>query len=142
MAKGTTFKNDLLQLIFNGVAISNIADNATTSPITNLYISLHTADPTDSGDQSTSECTYTGYARQALLRTSSGWTVTTNSVSPASDVDFPEATAGSETATHLVVGTDLTGTGKILYSGSISPTIAIAAGVIPRITTGTTITED
>ncbi len=45
MSKGNTFENDLLKLIFNATAIANIADNAGSSPLTNLYVSLHTADP-------------------------------------------------------------------------------------------------
>ena len=81
MAKGATFDNDWLKLIFNAVNIASLADNTATSPLTNLYVSLHTADPTASGNQSSSEANYTGYARVAVARTTGGWTVTTNSVS-------------------------------------------------------------
>lgn len=143
MSKGDTFENDLLQLIFNGVAIANIADNAATAPLTNLYVSLHTGTgPGEAGDQTTNECTYTGYARKDVLRTSGGWTITGNSVNPAAVIAFPAATAGSETATYMAIGTDSAGTGKVLYHGAISPTIAISAGVTPRLTTATQITED
>ena len=38
-AKGSTFSNDLLKLIFNATAIANIADNAASGPLTNLYVS-------------------------------------------------------------------------------------------------------
>lgn len=79
MSKGNTFENDFLKLVFNATAIANIADNAATSPLTNLYVSLHTADPGEAGDQTTSEITYTSYARVAVARTSGGWTVTANS---------------------------------------------------------------
>lgn len=99
MSKGNTFENDLLKLIFNATAIANIADNAATSPLTNLYVSLHTADPGEAGDQTTNEAAYTSYARVAVARTSGGWTITDNSVSPNSDITFPEATGGSETLT-------------------------------------------
>lgn len=142
MSKGDTFENDLLKLIFQATAIGNIADNAASSPLTSLYVSLHTADPGDAGNQTTSECAYTSYARVAVLRSASGWTVTGNSVSPAANIDFPAATGGTETATHFGVGTASSGAGKLLYSGAISPTIAISAGVTPRLTTATTITED
>jgi hypothetical protein len=142
MSKGNTFENDLLKLIFNATAIANMADNAATSPLTNLYVSLHTGDPGEAGSQTTSECAYTSYARVAVARTSGAWTVTNNSVSPAANIDFPEATGGSETATYFAVGTASTGTGKVLYSGPISPTIAISTGVTPRLTTATAITED
>ncbi len=140
-AKGSTFDNDLLKLIFNGTAIANLADNASSSPITNIYISLHTASPTASGNQSSNEATYTSYARVAVARTSGGWTVTGGSVSPVSTISFPAATGGSETITYIGIGTASSGTGKLLYWGSISPTIAVANGVTPQLTTATTISE-
>ena len=142
MSKGNTFESDLLKLIFNGTTIANIADNAGTSPLTNLYVSLHTGDPGEAGDQTTNEATYTNYARVAVARSGSGWTVTGNSVSPAAAIAFPTATGGSETITHAAVGTDASGAGKLLYSGSISPTIEVVSSVVPSLTTATTITED
>lgn len=142
MSKGNTFENDLMKLIFNATAIANIADNAGTSPLTHLYGSIHTGDPGEAGDQTTNECTYPSYARVAVARSGSGWTVSGNSVSPAANIDFPTATGGTETATHWAVGTASSGTGKVLYKGPISPTIAISSGVTPRLTTATTVTED
>lgn len=146
MSKGDTFENDLLKLIFNGTAIANIADNAAASPLTNLYLALHTADPGESGSQTTSECNYTSYARQAVARTSGGFTVTANSVSPAAEVVFPNptnATSLPQTALFFSIGTAVSGTGKILYSGAISPTIVISnTGTSPRLGTGTAVTED
>jgi len=142
MSKGNTFENDLLELIFNATAIANIADNAGTSPLTNLYVALHTSDPGEASNQTSNECAYTSYARVAVARTSGGWTITANSVSPTANIDFPVATGGTETATHVSIGTDSTGTGKILYYGAITPYISISTGVTPRIGTGTTITED
>ena len=68
--KTTTWANDLLKLLFQAVPIANIADNATTAPLTLLYISLHTADPGAAGAQNTSEAAYTGYARVAVARPS------------------------------------------------------------------------
>jgi len=143
MSKGNTFENDWLKAIFNATPIANLLDNAASAPLTSLYVSLHTADPGEAGDQSTSEISYTGYSRVAVARTAGGWTVTANSVSPVADIVFGAMTAGAGgTATHAVVGTASTGAGKILYSGALSPTIAVATGVTPRITTGSAITED
>src|ERR1700680_2784658 len=102
--KGATFENSLLKLIFNASAIANIADNAASSPLTYLYVSLHTADPGPSGNQTTSEATYTSYVRVAVARTSSGWTVSGNSVSPNATITFPTATGGSETETYAAIG--------------------------------------
>lgn len=142
--KTDVFENDLLKLIFWGTAIANIADNAATSPITNLYISLHTADPTDAAasGQSTSETTYPGYARVALARSNAAWSITGNTVTPVTNIDFGTCTAGSATISHIGIGTAASGTGKLLYAGAVTPGIAVVSGVIPRLTTATTITED
>ncbi len=144
MSKGNTFENDLLKLIFNATTIANIAINATASPLTNLYVSWHTADPGEAGDQTTNEASWTNYARVAVARTSGGWTVTANSVSPVANIDQVLAATGggTVTCTHWAVGTDPTGTGKILYSGTLTPNTAVQSGVTARITPASTITED
>lgn len=143
MSKSDTFENDLVKLIFNGTPIANLADNAAAGPLTNLYVALHTADPGEAGNQATNEVGYAGYARAAVARTSGGWVITGNSVSPAAGIEFPEMTGGANsTATHASIGTAASGAGKILYSGSLGPTIAYALGVTPRIKTTSTITED
>lgn len=145
MAAKTTgaaqYANNLLKLIMNATAYANVADNAATSPLTNLYVSLHTATPGSGGSQTTNEAAYTGYARVAVARTSGGWTVTTNSVSPAATIAFPAATAGSETETFFGIGTASSGAGNLLYFGAISPTIAVANGVTPQLTTASAVTE-
>jgi len=143
MSKGDTFENDFLRLVFQATAISGLADNAASSPLTSLYVSLHVADPGEGGSQTTNEAAYPAYARVAVARTAGGWTVTGNSVSPAADVVFPARSgAGTETITHFAVGTVPSGAGKILYSGAGSPTVAVTLGIAPRVLAGTTITED
>lgn len=141
MGKGSTWENSLLKLLFQAVAIANIADNAASSPFTNLYISLHTADPTSAGNQTSNEIAYTSYARVAVARTSGGWTITGNVITPASTISFPAGTGGSGTATFLGIGTASSGTGILLYSGAISPSIVCGSGITPQLTTATTITE-
>ncbi|MCS6290349.1 MAG: hypothetical protein H8K10_15445 [Nitrospira sp.] len=141
--KSDTFENDLLKLIFNGTAIANIADNAATSPLTNLYVAFHTADPTDAGVQTASEAAYTGYARVAVARTTGGWTVTGNSVSPVANIDAGECTAScGSNLTHWSVGVAASGGSKILYAGTLSTAITMTVGTIPRLKTTTTVTED
>ncbi len=140
-AKSSTFDNSLLQLIFNATTIANIAINATTSPLTSLFVSLHTATLTTASTQTTSEAAYTSYARVGVTRTSGGWTVTGASVSPVAAITFPAATGGSETEIYFAVGTSTTGAGTILYWGPISPTIVVSNGVTPQLTTATAITE-
>lgn len=142
MSKGDTFENEWLRLVFNATAIANLADNAAASPLANLFVSLHTADPGEAGTQTTSEATYTGYARATVARTSGGWTVTGNSVSPVANIDFPACTAGTNTITHFAVGVASSGSSKILYKGTVSPSISVSTGVTPRLTTSSTITED
>lgn len=135
------FANSLLALVFNGTSFTGMAVNTTTSPFTNLYVSLHTASPGASGTQTTNEAAYTSYARVGVTRTSGGWTVTNNSVSPVATIVFPAATAGAETETFFGIGTSTTGAGHLLYYGAISPVIAVANGVTPQLTTGSTLSE-
>lgn len=142
MSKSDVLENDLLKLIFQATAIANVADNASSSPLTNLYISLHTADPGETGNQTSNETSYTSYARVAVARSGSGFTVTNNSVSPAATVTFPTCTGGTATITHWAVGTASSGSGKLLYSGTVSPNISVSTGVTPQLTTATAITED
>jgi hypothetical protein len=138
--KGATFCNDLLKLIFQAVTISGVArDDA--APITNIFWSLHTADPGSAGTQTTSEAAYTSYARVAVARTAGGHTVTANSVSPAATISFIAATGGSETETFGMAGTLTSGAGKQLYRGPISPTLVVASGTTPTLTTASAFTE-
>ena len=143
MSKSDTFENDILKLIFNATAIANIADNAAASPLTSLFWALHTADPGEAGTQSTSEATYTGYARVSVARTTGGMTAASaGSTSPVANIDFGNCTAGSNTITHASVGVASSGATKILYSGTVTPNISVVNGVTPRLTTASTITED
>lgn len=142
MGKGNTFSNDWLKLVFNATAIANLADNAGSSPLTSLYIALHTADPGAGGDQTTSEATYTPYARVAVPRTTGGWTASSSqSTSPVANIVFPTIVSGSGTMTHWSIGTAASGTGKVLYSGPIAPTIPVTAATIPTLTTASVVTE-
>lgn len=143
MSKGNTFENDWLKLVFQATAIANLADDAASAPLTNLYVSLHTADPGEAGDQTANETAYTGYARVAVARSAAGWTVTGSSVSPAAAIDFGACSASPGGAiTHFAVGTAASGAGKLLYSGTVTPNITVEVGVEPRLTTATAITED
>lgn len=142
MSKANTFENDLVKMIFQATAIANVADNAASSPLTSLRVSLHTSDPGEAGTQTTNETSYGAYARVSVARSTAGWTVTANSVSPAATISFPQATSGTATITHFAVGTATSGTGKVLYKGTVTPNISVAAGVTPQLTTSTAITED
>lgn len=131
-----------LNLIFKGTTNAAWASAAGTA--TQLFVALHSADPTDAGNQTASEIVYTGYARVATTR-GAGWNVsgvTPTTVNPAAPINFPACTAGSAVATHFSVGDAASGTGNILYAGAISPTISISAGVTPQLGATTAVTED
>ncbi len=141
MSKGNNLETDLLALIFNGTTIPDLAEDDTTTPATTLTVALHTGDPGEAGDQTTSEISYTRYARTAVARHSAGWTVSGNSVSPAAAITFGEMTAGAGgTVTHFSIGTGTAN--ELLYSGTVTPNIVVSNGVIPELTTATAVTED
>lgn len=140
MSASNAFETDLLELIFNGTTIGNLADDAGTSPATTITVALHTSDPGEAGTQSTNEATYTSYARVTVNRNSGGWTVSGNSVSPVANIEFPAATGGSETITHWSVGTGVSN--YMIASGTVTPNIAVSSGVTPRVTTASALTVD
>lgn len=146
MSKSNTFENDLLQLVFNNVDIALIGDAAglqNSATAGSLYVSLHTADPGEAGTQSTNETVYTNYARVAVARTVGGWTVSSNTVSNAALVQFPQCGATGATLTHFGVGTDSSGAGKLLYSGALTASLAVSSGIQPQFAAGDLdITED
>jgi hypothetical protein len=136
MSATNTFETDILGLIFNATAIANLADNAASSPAAAFYISLHTASPGETGDQSTSETTYTGYARVAVNRNSGGWTVSGSSATNTAEIDFGQCTGGAQTITHVGLGTASSGTGKLLLSNALDSSLVLAAGATPLFSIG------
>lgn len=116
---GNTTENDLWLLYFNATAIANIADNAASSPLTQLFVALHTADPGEAGTATTNEANYTSYARVAVNRNSGGWTVATNTVTNTGAITFPQCTGGSNSITHFSITTAISGSTKILAFGPV-----------------------
>lgn len=142
MSKSDAFENDLLRLIYNAATIANIADNAASSPLASLWLALHTADPGEAGDQTTSELAYTPYARIAVARNSGGWVVTGASVSPVVSILFARMTSGAGgVVTYASVGVAASGASKILHSGLLTPPIVVSLGVTPILATSSTIGE-
>lgn len=142
MSIANVTENNLLKLIFNATAWANYADNAAASPQTNVHVGLHTADPGEAGDMTTSESAYTSYARVNVARTTGGWTVTANSVSPVAEISFPAGTGGSGTVTHFSTGKTGGGATDILFSGTVTPNIVTGNGITPKLTTASAITLD
>lgn len=139
MSLSNTFETALLNHIFNNAAIANVGD-ATGLPASaaagSLYVSLHTADPGEAGSPTTSEATYTGYARVAVARSAGGWTVSGASASNAAAINFPAATAGSNTLTHFGISTSASGAGTLLLSGALTASLAVSAGITPSFAAG------
>lgn len=130
----------LLNLLFRNVDWANIGDAAglqNSAADGNFYISLHTADPGEAGDQTTSEATYGAYARVAIARgTGGGWTVSGNNASNSAAVNFAECTSGSNTITHFGIGTASSGVGNLIGSGALAASRVISAGITPTFAIG------
>lgn len=139
MSKSNAWETALLNLVFNNTNAANIGDatglrGSTTAG--SLYVSLHTADPGEAGSQTTNETSYTSYARVAVARSGSGWTVSGNTVTNAALVQFPQCTGGTATITHFGIGTDSSGAGTLLYKGALSASLAVSSGIQPQFAAG------
>lgn len=132
-------ENSMLLLFFNNTDFANIGDAGglqNSAAAGSLYVSLHTGDPGEAGNQSTSEATYTSYARVAVARSGAGWTVSGGAVSNAAAITFPACTGGSNTITHFGIGTDPSGAGTLLYSGALTGSLAVSTGITPQFAIG------
>jgi tartrate dehydratase alpha subunit/fumarate hydratase class I-like protein len=145
MSKSNALENAILELIFKATTFADIAENDTTSPATNLYVSLHTADPDETGTQASNETSYGSYARVAVARSGAGWTVTGNTVTNAGLVQFPQCSSGTPTITHVGVGIGPTAASAtvLLYKGALSSPLAVSSGIQPQFAIGAlSIAED
>ena len=128
MSTSTYFANAQLNLFYRSVAVTDLAQNDASSPATVLDVALHTAAPV--GDlQSSNECAHGGYARKTIDRTGTGFAVpaskATNNVAL---LQFNECSSGSETITHVSIGSG----GNILHFGALSASRAVSAGIQPQ----------
>lgn len=146
MSMSNAAENATALLFFNNTDFANIGDATGlrgSSSAGSFYVALYTATPDETGTATTNETAYTGYARVAVARSGSGWTVTNNSVSPAANIDFGECTASPGGAiTHFGIVTSSSGAGTLIAYGTVTPNITMSTGVIPRIKTTSTITFD
>jgi hypothetical protein len=139
MSATNAFETALLTLYFNNTDHANIGDagglqNSATAG--SFYVSLHTGDPGEAGDQTTSEATYTDYARVAVARSGAGWTVSGANVSNTATITFPTASAGSNTITHFGIGSDSTTAGNLFFKGALTASRVISAGITPSFAAG------
>lgn len=134
MSKTNSWENGLLLLVFNNTNFANVGDATGlrgSSTAGSFYISLHTADPGEAGDQTTNEATYTSYARQAIARSGAGFTVTNDTVVPAADTSFPASGGTTNVITHYGIGTASSGAGVLLYKGAYTASKSIETGDTP-----------
>ena len=142
MSATNAFEAALLALIFNNTDAANIGDATGlqgSGTAGDLYVSLHTADPGETGDQTTNESAYTGYARVAVTRDSGGWTVSGTAPSEAANtasVGFPACTGSTSTVTHFGIGTASSGAGHLLVSGALTSSLAVSSGITPSFDAG------
>ena len=146
MSKSDVWELSLMQHVFQNLAAGTIGDAAGLLPSAaagSLYIGLHSADPGEAGSQTTSELAYTNYARVGVARGTAAWTVSGGSAVNISAITFPTCGASGGTATYFSVGGSLTGTGNLLYSGSLSASLAITNGITPSFAgSALSVTED
>ena len=137
MPKSTDTCNKILALIFNATAWADIAENDSSAPLGNLYLSLHTANPGVGNSQLTNETSYTNYARVAVVRTTSGWDVPSGGLTQnAALVQFAQCGVTGATLTHVAIGTASSGAGTVLYAGALNASLAVASGIQPQFAAG------
>jgi hypothetical protein len=61
---------------------------------------------------------------------------------PVAAISFGACTGGSSAITHFAIGVAATGASKVLYAGTVSPSITVTAGITPQLTTNTSVNED
>ncbi len=139
MSATNAFETALLTLYFNNTDHANVGDAGgiqNSASAGSFYVSLHTGDPGETGDQTTSEATYTSYARVAVARSGAGWTVSGNNVSNAAAIDFPACTGGSNTITHFGIGSASSGAGNLFFKGALSASLGVSSGITPSFAIG------
>lgn len=137
MSATNAMENAVLLLYFNNTDHALVGDAAglqNSATAGSLYVSLHTADPGEAGDQTTNESAYGSYARVAVARSGAGWTVSGNAVSNAAAVTFPACTSGTSTITHFGIGTASSGAGSLLFKGTCS--LSVSTGITPEFAIG------
>ena len=139
MSATNVFENGLLSLIFENANYANVGDatglrGSSTAGV--FYISLHTANPNETGSQNTSEAAYTSYARVSVARSTAGWSVASGVADNDSAINFPAATGGSESETHFGIGSDSSSIGNLFLWGALSASLAVSSGITPSFAAG------
>lgn len=129
----------MMNLVFRNLNWSSLGDATGLQGSTangSLYISLHTADPGEAGDQTTSETSYTPYARVGVFRGSNNFLLTGSTISNLGTIAFPQCTSGTATITHFGIGTDSSGGGNLIMKGNLTASLAVSTGIAPTFAVG------
>jgi len=140
MSATNALETSILNHLLANAAIANVGD-ATGLPaaatVGSCQLSLHTVALDDTDTLLTAdECDYTGYARQTVARSGSGWTVSGNNASNAALIQFGEKTGGADdVAVHCGIG--LIATGDVLQiHADLGADLTISDGVNPQFAIG------
>lgn len=143
MPKSTPTCNSIVNLMYRAAAWANVADNASSSPLTNTYVALHTGDLTaGTNSQAQNETAYTNYARVAVAR-STGWdAASAGATANSALMQFPQCGASGATLTHVSTGVGSSGATAVWHYGALNSSLAVANGITPQFAAGAlTITE-
>jgi len=133
VSKSNTTENDFMAYTFNATAFS-------WNAVTKLDVHLHTADPTDTGTTASATPTYGSYALVQVDRNSGGWTVSGNQASNTALIQFPTATSGSDTITHVSISPRAST--QILYSGALGTPLNVSTGIQPQFAIGQLVIQE
>jgi hypothetical protein len=139
MSATNAFETSLLGLIITNVAAANVGDAGGLQPSVTagvFWISLHTADPGETGGQATNEAAYTSYGRVSVARSTAQWTVAGEVADNDNAITFPAATGGSETETHFGLGSAETTAGNLFLYGALTAGLAVSSGITPEFAAG------
>jgi hypothetical protein len=143
MPKSTSTCNSIINLMYRATAWANVADNAASAPLTNVYTGLHIGNLTAAtNQQSENEAAYTNYARQAGAR-STGWDAASGGATAnAATISFPQCGVTGATLTHVSTGVGSSGTSAVWHYGALNASLAVSSGITPQFAAGAlTITE-
>ena len=133
MSKSNYYEGITLDLAFGSAPAGFTRTNG------DRYISLHTADPGETG--ATAEASGSGYAR-AQYNAGAGWTRTGNSVTNNAEITFGTLSGALGPITHSAVW-DASTSGNCLYKGEFTTSRSFLTGDTPKINaSGLTITEE
>ena len=144
MPKATSICNSIVNLMYRATAWANVADNASASPLTSVYLSLHTANLTAAtGSQSENETAYTNYIRKITTRSGTDWTAGSGgSTSNATLQQFPACGVTGSTVSHTATGISSSGVGAVWHYGALNSTLAIGNNITPQFNVGAYIVQE